>query len=94
MHGAKCSHDPVATITTAPGEANNLMQLQQHSLQTQIMGGQRHLQAGKSAPNKTSLDEVAKGGLANSRYRGATYFRPLLHPRRRVLVRNSLCKNL
>jgi len=68
MHGAKCSHDPVATITTAPEEAHNLMQLQQHSLQTKITGGQRHLQAEKSAPDKTSLDEVEKGGLANSRY--------------------------
>jgi hypothetical protein len=52
MHGAKCSHDPGATITTAPEEANNLMQLQQHSLQTQITGGQRHLQAEKVRPTK------------------------------------------
>jgi len=32
MHSAKCSHDPGATITTAPEEAVSRMQLQLHLL--------------------------------------------------------------
>jgi len=53
MHGAKCSHDPGATITTAPEEAVSRIQLQLHSLpvkkvaQTQISGENRHLQDAK-----------------------------------------------
>ena len=42
-------------------------------------GGNRHLQA-KMHTRQISLNEVAGGGLANSRCQGATCFRTLLHP--------------
>jgi len=73
------------------------MQLQLHSLPVKMwrkrkfVGGNRHLQDAKKHTRQISLDEVAGGGLANSRYQGATFFRPLLHPFSRVLARNGVC---
>jgi len=97
MHSAKCSHDPGATIMTAPEEAVSYMQLQLHSLpvkkwrKRKSVGGNRHLQDAKKHARQILLHEVAGGGLANHRYRGATCFRPLLHPFSRVLARNGVC---
>jgi len=72
------------------------MQLQLHSLpvkrcrKRKSAGGNRHLQDAKKHARQVSLDEVAGGGLANSRYRGATCFRPLLHPFSRVVAQNGV----
>jgi len=65
-------------ITTALEEAVSHMQLQLHSLpmkrwrKPKSAGGNRHLQNAKKHAQQISLDEVAGGGLANSRCRGAT----------------------
>ena len=73
-------------ITTALEEAVSHMQLQLHSLpmkrwrKPKSAGGNRHLQNAKKHAQQISLDEVAGGGLANSRCQGATCFRTLLHP--------------
>jgi len=87
LHADKRTVQNVAmTIMTALEEA--LMQLQLHSLPVKrwhkhkSTSGNRHLQDAKKHARQISLDEVAGGGLANSRYQGATCFRPLLdlHP--------------
>ena len=98
LHADKHTVQNVAmTITTALEEAVSRMQLQLHSLpmkrwrKRKSAGGNRHLQDAKKRARQISLDEVAGGGLANSRYRGATCFRPLLHPFSRVLSRNGMC---
>jgi len=83
------------TITTALEEAVSRMQLQLHSLpmkrwcKRKSAGGNRHLQDAKKHARQILLDEVAGGGLANSRCRGATSFCPLLHPFSRVQARNG-----
>jgi len=74
------------TITTALEEGVNRMQLQLRSLlmktwrKRKTVGGNRQLQDTKKHARKISLDEVAGGGLANGRCRGATCFCTLLHP--------------
>jgi len=90
MHGIKCSHDPGATIATAGEEAARRMQLHSHWVlvkrwRKHKSQAERPAGCKKGAPDKFSLDEVAEGGLANNRYRGATFFHPLLHPLRLVL---------
>ena len=87
LHADKRPVQNVAmTITTALEEAVIRMQLQLHSLPVKrwrkhtSAGGNRHLQDAKMHARQILLDEVVGGGLANSRYRGATCFRPLLHP--------------
>jgi len=86
LHANKYTAQNVAmTITTALEEAVSRMQLQLHSLPVKrwhirkSAGGNRHLQDAKKHVRQMSMDEVAGSGLANSRYRGATFFRPLLH---------------
>ena len=86
LHADKHTVQNVAmTITTVLEEAASRMQLQLHSLpmkswrKRKSAGGNRHLQA-KMHTRQISLNEVAGGGLANSRCQGATCFRTLLHP--------------
>jgi len=74
MHSVKCSHDPEATIATAPEEAARRMQLHWHWLQVKRWRKRKSraergtCRLGKGAPDKFSLDEVAEGGLANNHY--------------------------
>jgi len=83
LHAYKHTVQNVAmTITTALEEAISRMQLQLYLLpvkrwrKRKSVGGKRHLQDAKKHARQISLDEVAGGGLANSRYQGATFFRP------------------
>jgi len=87
LHADKHTVQNIAmTITTALEEAVSRMQLQLHSLpmkrwrKRKSAGENRHLQNTKKHAQQISLDEVAGGRLANSRCRGATCFRTLLHP--------------
>jgi len=73
------------TITTTLEEAVSRMQLQLNSLpmkrwrKCKSAGGNRRLQDAQKHAQQISLDEVAGGGLANSRCRVATCFRTLRH---------------
>ena len=85
LHAYNCTVQNVGmTITTALEEAVSRMQLQLHSLpmkrwrKRKSAGGNRHLQHAKKHAQQILLDEVAGGGLANSRCRGVTCFRTLL----------------
>jgi len=87
LHASKRTMQNVAmTITTVLEEAVSHMQLQLHSLpvkrwrKRKSASGSRHLQDAKKHARQISLDEVARGRLANSRYQGATCFCRLLHP--------------
>ena len=93
LHAEKHTVQNVAmTITTALEEAVSRMQLQLHSLpmkrwrKRKSAGGNWHLQDAKKHARQILLDEVAGGGLANRRCRGATCF---LHLFSRVLARNG-----
>jgi len=101
LHADKHTVQNVAmTITTALEEAVSCMQLQLHSLpmkrwrKRKFAGGNSHLQNAKKHAQQISLDEVAGGGLANSRCRGATCFCTPLHPFTAFLlemVANGVC---
>jgi hypothetical protein len=95
LHADKHTVQNIAmTITTALEEAVSRMQLQLHSLpvkrwrKRKSAGGNRRLQDAKKHARQILLEEVAGGGLANSRYRGAFSIFPKKTPNFGVFAKN------